>query len=105
MGATTLEQLGLGLAPPVTIADDQLVAHCVTELDAYQVSALPIVDANTGKLVGNFSVSDLIVSTILLLLLLLLLLFIDVDLGIHRMWMYVFRTFGLIRKDRRVCCR
>jgi CBS domain-containing protein len=61
MGGTTLEKLGLGSSAPVSIGEDQLVAHCITELDAYQVSALPIVDDN-GNLVGNFSVSDLLVS-------------------------------------------
>lgn len=37
------------------------VTHAVTELDCYQVSALPVVDGN-GRLVGNFSVTDLIVN-------------------------------------------
>jgi CBS-domain-containing membrane protein len=59
MGQTAISEFGLGLSAPVTTGSDQLVAHVVQQLAEYQVSALPIVGAE-DKLVGNFSVSDLI---------------------------------------------
>jgi len=59
MGETELSKFGVGMSVPITIEQDQLVTHAVTELDCYQVSALPVVDGN-GRLVGNFSVTDLI---------------------------------------------
>lgn len=59
MGAQTLEALGLGMTQPVEVAADQQVGDTVAQLDGYQVSALPVVNAK-GELTGNFSVTDLI---------------------------------------------
>jgi len=54
-----LADLGLGAASVVTVRDTDSVVHVLAALAAAGVSAVPIVDAD-GKLIGNFSATDLV---------------------------------------------
>eukprot|EP01108_Squamamoeba_japonica_P010230 TRINITY_DN9894_c0_g1_i1.p2 TRINITY_DN9894_c0_g1~~TRINITY_DN9894_c0_g1_i1.p2 ORF type:complete len:465 (-),score=238.11 TRINITY_DN9894_c0_g1_i1:71-1399(-) len=59
VGARSLESLGIGLREPVWVDGDQDVGDTLTQLDAYQLSSLAVVDGQR-VLKGNFSITDVI---------------------------------------------
>ncbi len=58
MGHASLLSLGVGLHSPVFCNAEQQVGDTLAQLDAWQISALAVCD-DSGKLVANFSVSNL----------------------------------------------
>lgn len=59
MGDATLISLGLGLSTPVYCLKQQEVGDTLAQLNAWQISALCVCD-DDGKLLGNFSVTNLV---------------------------------------------
>lgn len=59
MGALTLDTLGLGKVDPVSVLETETVLVALQKLKESGVSALAVVNSS-GKLVGNFSASDLV---------------------------------------------
>ncbi|KAG2386097.1 hypothetical protein C9374_002543 [Naegleria lovaniensis] len=58
LGEKLVKDLGLGLATPVSVNQNDVVLNGMKTLAKTGVSALPVVD-HSGKLVGNLSASDL----------------------------------------------
>jgi CBS domain-containing protein len=54
----TIEEMGFGKEKPVTAVGSDTVARVLMHVNAKRLSALPVVDKE-GKLIGNFSASDL----------------------------------------------
>jgi CBS domain-containing protein len=60
MGNCVLGKLGLGVSKLIsTVASSQSVAFALLQLDRWQMPALAVVD-ESGKLVGNFSTTDVL---------------------------------------------
>lgn len=59
MGQRLLSEYGVGLSAPSFVNKTQTVGDTIAQLDAYQVSGLPVTDDN-GHLIGNFSITNLL---------------------------------------------
>mmetsp|Transcript_19020 Transcript_19020/g.53354 ORF Transcript_19020/g.53354 Transcript_19020/m.53354 type:complete len:311 (-) Transcript_19020:294-1226(-) len=59
IGAKSLKELGLSQTSPLVIDEHCNVLGALQKIDETRVSALGVVEAN-GKLIGNFSASDLV---------------------------------------------
>jgi len=59
MGQRLLSEYGVGLSAPSFVNKTQTVGDTIAQLDAYQVSGLPVTD-DAGHLIGNFSISNLL---------------------------------------------
>eukprot|EP00029_Vermamoeba_vermiformis_P007373 TRINITY_DN3178_c0_g1_i1.p1 TRINITY_DN3178_c0_g1~~TRINITY_DN3178_c0_g1_i1.p1 ORF type:complete len:309 (+),score=100.99 TRINITY_DN3178_c0_g1_i1:263-1189(+) len=58
VAAKTIKQLGLGMESPVRVRDENSVLFAIKAIAKEHVSAVPVID-EFGRLVGNFSASDL----------------------------------------------
>lgn len=59
MGQCTLAQFGIGSVMPVTVLKSHSVGEAIEHLDYYQFSSLAVVN-ESGRLVGNFSLTNLL---------------------------------------------
>eukprot|EP01094_Clydonella_sp_ATCC50884_P006837 TRINITY_DN1601_c0_g1_i1.p1 TRINITY_DN1601_c0_g1~~TRINITY_DN1601_c0_g1_i1.p1 ORF type:complete len:321 (+),score=136.89 TRINITY_DN1601_c0_g1_i1:102-965(+) len=59
VGEKMIAELGLGLAAPITIAKGATVLQALNTIQENNVSGLAVVDDESGRLVGNFSGSDI----------------------------------------------
>jgi predicted transcriptional regulator len=54
----SINELGLGQVVPISVRKDNIVIDVLKVINEHDISAVPVVD-DEGKLVGNFSVTDL----------------------------------------------
>jgi len=59
IGKKTLDELGIGRKSVHFVRSDVMVILAMSSMIQHRVHAMPILDKETGKLVGNFSASDL----------------------------------------------
>jgi len=59
IGKKTLDQLGLGRCSVYFVRSDAMTLLILSAISSKKVSAMPVLDKNTGKLVATFSASDL----------------------------------------------
>jgi len=59
IGKKTLDELGIGRSSVLFVRADAMVLLTMKCMIAKKVSAMPVLDKDTGRLIANFSVSDL----------------------------------------------